>query len=111
MTGDRASTERPAALHPVRSSLFARIFALVLATVVVAQIINLALLALLPPAPTRSLPVSALVAEVLAPGPDGLFDHAAVRAPLANDAGDGPAAGLIAADLANVPNTRWQLTK
>ncbi len=46
------------------SSLFTQIFALVLATVAIAQLINLALLAALPPDPPRVVPVSELATAI-----------------------------------------------
>jgi hypothetical protein len=49
----------------VPSSLFARIFALVLATVAIAQLINLALLALLSPDPPRSIPSARLARAII----------------------------------------------
>ena len=56
--------ERPPA-HEVPSSLFTQIFALVLATVAVAQLINLLLLAVLPPDPPRTVALGALADAVL----------------------------------------------
>lgn len=49
----------------ISSSLFTQIFALVLATVAVAQVVSLALLVLLPPDPPRTLTISSLAEAVL----------------------------------------------
>ena len=55
----------PGARREVPSSLFTQIFALVLATVAVAQLINLALLALLPPDPPQTVPLATLAEAIL----------------------------------------------
>ena len=92
--------DRARELQPVPSALFTRIFALVLATVVVAQLINLALLALLPPAPTRSLPLSVVSAAIAQPVSAGPLRSEYVVRPDARIEQDSPAAGLIEAELA-----------
>ncbi len=90
----------PASTRPVvQSSLFTRIFALVLATVAVAQLINLALLALLPADPLRTVPVDALAASILARN-DAALLFREVPAPPATAAGDEAAALAIEVALA-----------
>lgn len=90
----------PAAGAPVKSSLFTRIFALMLATVVVAQLISLALLALLPPAPTRAMSLSEIVSAVSTPEQILLAQSGNLLAPLPHRAEGGPATPLIEAELA-----------
>lgn len=81
------------------SSLFTRIVALVLATVAVAQLINLLLLASLSQTPSRSIPVSA-VAIAIAAGNSHGFLYRSIPAKPAPDANDGPAALAMAEELA-----------
>jgi len=84
----------------VKSSLFTRIFALMLATVVVAQLISLALLALLPPAPTRAMAFSEVISALTDPGQTLLARSDRFATPLPRRAEGGPAASLVEADFA-----------
>lgn len=71
-----------------------------LATVVVAQLINLALLALLPPASIGSMPLSAVVAAAANPASPGPLAAGNVAAPMDTLARDRPAAPMLEADVA-----------
>jgi signal transduction histidine kinase len=71
----------------------------VLATVAVAQLINLLLLASLPPAPVRAVAVSRVGSAVVA-GNDPGFIYRTVPARPARDADDGPAAAIVGEALA-----------
>ncbi len=82
------------------SSLFTRIFALVLATVAIAQLINLALLALLAPDPPRSVPISR-VAQAIVSGADPVLLIRTVPSPPSADEEDLPAATLLETELAS----------
>lgn len=82
------------------SSLFTQIFALVLATIAVAQLINLLLLAVLPPDPPRTVPLGALADAILERNESVLIFSAMPGLPPRN--GDRPPALLrIEADLAS----------
>lgn len=81
------------------SSLFTRIVALVLATVAVAQLINLLLLASLSQAPSRSITVHSLAIAVQARN-DPNFIYRAIPAQPRRDPDDGPAADIMAEELA-----------
>ncbi len=83
----------------MRSSLFARILALVLATLVVSQLISLALLALLPPSPARSIPLAEVMAATQQPGNDLLVARPSPP-PFPRDPQDNPAAVRLEADIA-----------
>ena len=84
----------------MRSSLFARIFALVLATLVVAQLTSLALLAMIPPVPSQSIPISLVVAAVARPGGGSQLQSRPVADPEYREARAVPAAVRIEADIA-----------
>ncbi len=86
--------------HEVPSSLFTQIFALVLATVAVAQLINLLLLAVLPPDPPRTVPLGALVEAILERN-EGALTFSPMPAPPAPDNDRPPALLRIEADLAD----------
>ncbi len=81
------------------SSLFTQIFALVLATVAIAQLINLALLAALPPDTPRIFPLSRLAAAIRAGDETALTFRRLPAAPFAAGTA-GPGATRIEADLA-----------
>ena len=81
------------------SSLFTRIFALVLATVAIAQLINLALLALLAPDPPQSVPISQ-VAQAILSGSDPVLLMRSVPSPPRADKEDLPAATNLETILA-----------
>lgn len=81
------------------SSLFTQIFALVLATVAVAQLINLALLAALPPDPPRIVPVSRL-ATAIRTGDEQALQFRRLPAPPFAAGEAGPGAARMEADLA-----------
>jgi signal transduction histidine kinase len=83
----------------VPSSLFTQIFALVLATVAIAQLINLALLAALPPDPPRIVPLNRLATAIRAEDSQALQFRRLPTPPF--PAGQaGPGAARIEADLA-----------
>ncbi|MCG2841687.1 ATP-binding protein [Sandaracinobacter sp. RS1-74] len=97
---DEAPPRRPAA-HEIPSSLFTQIFALVLVTVAVAQLINLALLAVLPPDPPRTVPIGALSDAILARDEAALtFTRVPVAPP--RDSDNSPALRRLETDLANL---------
>jgi signal transduction histidine kinase len=83
----------------VPSSLFTQIFALVLATVAIAQILNLALLAALPPDPPRTVPIGALADAILARNEEALTFQRLPVAPFQATAA-GPGAARVEAELA-----------
>jgi signal transduction histidine kinase len=83
----------------VPSSLFTQIFALVLATVAVAQLINLALLAALPPDPPRIVPVSQLATAIRTGNEQALQFRRLPTAPFTAGRA-GPGAARMEADLA-----------
>jgi signal transduction histidine kinase len=86
------------AIRRAGGSLFVRIFALVLATLAVAQIINVALLAALGSPPATTIALSEVAAAVGDPGTR--FVQARIDRPLPFDPRDGNAARLIARTLA-----------
>lgn len=81
------------------SSLFTRIVALVLATVAVAQLINLLLLASLSQAPSRSITVRTLAIAIEARNNPN-FLYRTIPAQPNRDQDDGPAADMVAEELA-----------
>ena len=81
------------------SSLFTQIFALVLATVAIAQLINLALLAALPPDPPRVVPVSEL-ATAIRVGDERALRIRRLPSPPFSPRQAGPGATRMEADLA-----------
>jgi signal transduction histidine kinase len=83
----------------VPSSLFTQIFALVLATVVVAQLINLALLTALPPDPPRVIALTTLVQAIDARDARLLSFRSVPAVPFAAGAA-GPAAARMESELA-----------
>jgi signal transduction histidine kinase len=83
----------------VPSSLFTQIFALVLATVAIAQLINLALLAALPPDPPRVVPVSEL-ATAIRVGDERALRIRRLPSPPFSPGQAGPGATRMEADLA-----------
>jgi two-component system, OmpR family, sensor kinase len=83
----------------VPSSLFTQIFALVLATVAIAQLINLALLAALPPDPPRIVPIARLAAAIQARDEQALLFRI-LPAPPFRAGQSGPGATRVEADLA-----------
>jgi signal transduction histidine kinase len=83
----------------VPSSLFTQIFALVLATVAIAQLINVALLAALPPDPPRVIPVSQLATAIRVGDTRALRIRELPSAPFAPGEA-GPGAARMEADLA-----------
>jgi signal transduction histidine kinase len=85
----------------VPSSLFTQIFALVLATVAIAQMINLVLLVLLPPDPPRTVPVTALADAILTRNQKALSFHRLPVAPF-QPAKSGPGAERVEAELASL---------
>ena len=89
----------PGARREVPSSLFTQIFALVLATVAVAQLINLALLALLPPDPPQTVPLATLAEAILERNERALTFHRLPAAPFRPESA-GPAAARAEAELA-----------
>ncbi len=86
------------AFRRAAGSLFVRIFALVLATLAVAQGINAALLAALGSPPATTIALSEVVAAVGDPG--ARFVQARIDAPLPFDPRDGDAARIIARAVA-----------
>ncbi len=85
--------------HEVPSSLFTQIFALVLATVAVAQIINLLLFALVPPDPPRSVSLGQLASAIERRDTRILTFRTVPVAPGSGGA-DNPAAKRLAGELA-----------
>lgn len=83
----------------VPSSLFTRIFALVLTTVAVAQLITMALLALLADAPPQAIGIAELTRAIEAGSGKGLIFRP-VAAPPPHDPSDGPAAMRLEAAIA-----------
>ncbi|MGL6042978.1 MAG: sensor histidine kinase [Sandaracinobacteroides sp.] len=81
------------------SSLFTQIFALVLATVAVAQLLNLGLLAMLPPDPPRTVPIGALAAAILQRDNEKLSFQRLPAAPFAPEK-SGPANLRLESELA-----------
>ncbi|WP_199555579.1 ATP-binding protein [Sandaracinobacteroides hominis] len=92
------SKARPAP-HEIPSSLFTQIFALVLATVAVAQVVNLLLFVLVPPDPPRTVPLSALARAIEERNEKALVFRTVPVAP-SGAAADGPAAKRLSAELA-----------
>ncbi|MFN3370911.1 MAG: sensor histidine kinase [Sphingomonadaceae bacterium] len=92
------------------SSLFTRIVALVLATVAVAQLINMLLLATLAPAPPRTVPVDSLARLIEARDLDALILRRVPSRPL-GDADETPTArqlrDALAAELRLEPDDVW----
>lgn len=91
--------QRPPA-HAVPSSLFTQIFALVLATIAVAQLINLLLLAMLPPDPPRTVPLDALAQAILERDETALI-FGRMPVPPSQDSQRAPAILRIEASLAD----------
>lgn len=89
----------PPARPGVPSALFTRIFALVLATVAVVQLIGVSLLATLPPEPPAALSLSQL-ARAVAGRDETLLLITPVPQPPAPDPDEARAAHLLAGDLA-----------
>lgn len=104
LSGSREAQDgspRGRAARDVPSSLFTQIFALVLATVAIAQLINLVLLALLPPDPPRTVPVTALAEAILTRNDKALTFQRLPVAPF-QPATAGPGAQRVEAELAGL---------
>lgn len=98
MAEAKAAKPRPAP-HEIPSSLFTQIFALVLATVAVAQVVNLLLFVMVPPDPPRTVPLSALATAIEQRDERALVFRTVPVAPNGT-AADGPVARRLSEDLA-----------